>query len=209
MIEFMVYMVLSVGMLLALAWFFIFEYRYYRVRVLRKHLFDARDLLFAAAANGAMSFDDRAYGMARSVINGLLRKAEALSMLYLVGLATIGDKADREDRIVAFEKRFGRATEKLSDAGKTAVIAALEQAHFSVLSHVLHISVVFALPIQLYKLKQWIAVRLGALTSREEFSARVGRIETHMQSQLRELDRQAYALGESVEYEHQAFALAA
>jgi len=64
--------------------FFVFVYRRYRVAVLRHHLFAARDRLFERAKLGDLSFDDRAYGMVRTIINGLLRSADTLSIPTLL-----------------------------------------------------------------------------------------------------------------------------
>ena len=209
MIELTIYTAMSGILAMALVWFFMFEYRYYRIRVLRHHLFAARDALFTAAARGDLSFNDRAYGMARTVINGLLRKAEALSLPYVLTLEAMMPRADKDHRLDEFDTRFSKANEKLTETGKAAVARAMNAVHFYVVSHVLHISVVWFIPVQLYKLKLWVSNRLGSFSVREDLKFQIERVEDHYKERLRDLDRQAFAVGESVELENQAYALAA
>jgi hypothetical protein len=201
MIQFAAYIAGSALLLFALIWVFLFPYRTYRVYVLRHYLFAARDKLFAAAAQGELSFDDRAYGMVRTVLNGLLGKADDLSLGNFVLVETIGREEDHRECLDRFDNRFSEARAKLSPAGKRAVDEALAEAHFCVLSHILHISVLAALPTQLFKLGLHLSVALGFIRGRDDWSQQKAGFARHLQTQLDELDRHAFATGEAVQFE--------
>ena len=68
-------------------WWFYWLHRRYWVDKTRQRLFLIRDNLFNAAARGsAICFDDRAYGMTRVTINGMLRTLEDYNALRALGL---------------------------------------------------------------------------------------------------------------------------
>jgi hypothetical protein len=202
MTELLIYTCLSAVLLVALGWVFLFEYRRYRVRVFRYHLFKARDNLFAAARSGALSFDDRAYGMARSVINGLILKADALSFTYIAMLRVIGSNRHRKERATAYDTRLQKACAKLSPEGKAAVKEALFKTHVSVISHLFHISVILGVPVHLCKLTLWIEDNVfGSETAESVADEKIGSWGKRMNVPLRDLDRQAFAVGASTAFE--------
>jgi hypothetical protein len=144
---------LTPALLLVFWWLWAIEYRRYRVLVLKNSLFEARDALFAAAAQGKLSFDDPAYGMSRILLNGMLRQAEALSLPHFAGMMLTRawwSNADVERR---FNERYSRAQTQLTEAGREVVRGVIDRAHLAIVSHVLHISLVFGLPLHL--LKAW------------------------------------------------------
>jgi hypothetical protein len=179
-----------------LVWLFLVEYRSYRVRVLRYHLFKARDTLFAAAARGDLSFDDRAYGMVRSVINGLLVKAEAVSIPYIALLILMCSRKDRKARSAEFEERLAKATAKLSVPGKRAIAKALLEINICVVSHAMHISVLFCLPTHLMKLSIFANARMDYDSYHEIADAKLEHVGDKVHAHLVMLEREAYAIGE-------------
>jgi hypothetical protein len=196
MSQLLIYIFLSVCMLGFLVWLFLVEYRSYRVKVLRYHLFRARDNLFAAAKRGDLSFNDRAYGMIRSVINGLLVKAEAVSIPYISLLFLMCSRRDREARSAEFEERLAGAIQKLSDPGKAAIAKALQEINICVVSHSIHISVVFCLPTQLMKLSIFANARMDHDSYHEIADAKLEHMGGKVHSQIVMLEREAYAIGE-------------
>jgi hypothetical protein len=147
-------------LLLGLVGFFLFEYRRYRVQVLRFHLFAARDRLFESARAGNLAFDARAYGMARHVINGLIDCADRLSLADLLIMRFLTRSSRREANGRRFHARFAEARGRLSPAGQKAVDAAFAEVHFCVLSHLLHVSVIFVLPMQV--IKAWLGPKMSS-----------------------------------------------
>ncbi len=162
MIEPSVKIVIAAALLLVFWWLWAIEYRRYRVLVLKNALFEARDLLFHAAERGTLSFDDAAYGMTRSLLNGMLRQAEAFSLPHFMGMLLTRAWWSHADVERRFNERYVRARAQLSDAGRDVVRRAIDVAHVAIVSHVLHISLVCALPLHLFK--AW--TRLRAITAR-------------------------------------------
>jgi hypothetical protein len=176
--------------------FFAFVYRRYRVVVLRHHLFAARDRLFERAKVHDLNFDDRAYGMVRTIINGLSRSADTLSIPTLLIVWSSQRIWNNPELRVWFDERLARAIVHSSPAGRADVSAALAEAHFCVLSHVLHISVLFGPLLQLFKLVlrisgerhfRW-AEQIAAAERRSELAQ-------PLSGALAALDREAHKLG--------------
>jgi hypothetical protein len=196
MSQLLLYVFLSAFTLGFLVWLFMFEYRSYRVTVLRHHLFEARDNLFAAASRGNLSFNDRAYGMVRSVINGLILKAEAVSIPYILLLFLMCSRKDREARSEEFEERLAKAIQKLSEPGKAAIAKALQEINICVVSHIMHISLVFCLPTQLMKLSIHANAVLDHVDYHKMADEKIEHVGVKVHSQLVMLEREAYAIGE-------------
>jgi hypothetical protein len=133
-------------------WLWAVEYRRYRVLVLKNFLFEARDTLFHAAEKGTLSFDDAAYGLTRIVINGMLRQAEAFSLSHFVMMGLTHFWWSNAHLDAQFFKRFGAARAKLTPEGQEVITEIMDRVHLSIVSHVLHISILFALPLQVVKL---------------------------------------------------------
>jgi hypothetical protein len=156
--------ILATALLLVLWWLWAIDYRRYRVLVLKSSLFEARDALFAAAEQGKLSFDDPAYGMSRILLNGMLRQAEALSLPHFLGMMLTRkwwSDAAIEHR---FNARYARAQTQLTESGRDAVRGVINRAHIAIVSHVLHISLLFGLPLHL--LKAWYRITAPRAQSR-------------------------------------------
>ncbi|MGD0007454.1 MAG: hypothetical protein ABSE93_02765 [Terriglobia bacterium] len=87
---------LHFALALFLFWTLCFHYwRRYRVDALRERLFQIRGELFDFAANGAISFDDPAYGQLRAVMNGMLRFAHKFTFSRLAMVLVLRKKLER------------------------------------------------------------------------------------------------------------------
>ena len=180
-------------------WLWAIEYRRYRVLLLKNALFEARDTLFAAAEQGKLSFDDPAYGMTRTLLNGMLRQAEALSLPHFIGMMLTRAWWSNAEVERQFNDRFTRSRARLTDAGRLAVRDAIDRSHIAIVSHVLHISFLFGLPIQLSKIWYRIGVvKAGNGRSRDLLESMVhsGSARSPMQESLGTLDASAHLLGD-------------
>ncbi len=80
-------MLFSVASLAGLVVLYFWLYRDYRIDLFRQRLFALRDELFDLARSGAISFDDRAYGLLRSTLNGFIRFGHRLTFFPVAWLA--------------------------------------------------------------------------------------------------------------------------
>lgn len=83
-IEMAVVAIQSLISLSIILWLLFWALPAYRLDRYRQELFEVRDRLFDYAAAGNISFDDAAYGMLRSTINGFMRFAHRMSFCHLV-----------------------------------------------------------------------------------------------------------------------------
>jgi hypothetical protein len=190
---------LAAALLLACWWLWAIEYRRYRVLLLKNALFEARDALFAAAEQGKLAFDDPAYGMTRTLLNGMLRQAEALSLPHFIGMMLTRAWWSNPEVERRFNDRFSRSQARLTEAGRSAVRSAIDRSHIAIVSHVMHISFVFGLPIQL--LKVWYRIGLVKATERGsqdllESIVHSGSGRSPMQESLGTLDASAHLVGD-------------
>lgn len=89
---------------LLLLWIlFFWLYRDYRLDLFRQRMFSLRDELFDLADSGELSFNCKAYGMLRSLINGNIQFGHQLGFLELVFFCFVGK---REKSKFSSAKRF-------------------------------------------------------------------------------------------------------
>ena len=117
-------------LLAALWWLFYWPYRSYRVDDARHRLFVIRDRLFDAAADGAsIRFGDRAYGMTRMTINGMLRNLGDYGVFRLVSIVW---RHSRDEHLRAMCAQYGQAFEgavrELAPEGQRLVIETIMHA---------------------------------------------------------------------------------
>jgi hypothetical protein len=192
-------LVLAAALLLVLWWLWAIEYRRYRVLVLKNSLFEARDSLFAAVEQGKLSFDDPAYGMSRILLNGMLRQAEAFSLPHFIGMMLTRFWWSNGEVERRFNERYSRAQAQLTEAGREVVRDVINRAHVAIVSHVLHISLVFGGPLHL--LKGW--YRVCALAAPRRHTPNVlesivysGSTRGPMHETLGTLDASAHLVGD-------------
>lgn len=134
-------------LLAALWWLFYWPYRSYRLDDTRYRLFVIRDRLFDAAADGAsIRFEDRAYGMTRTMINGMLRTLEDYGVLRLLYIAWRYSRDRRLQQMCAqYGEDYESAVQQLEPEGRDLVIDAVLRAQRVFLEHVLKTSLLMFL----------------------------------------------------------------
>ncbi|QWF71213.1 hypothetical protein KEF85_01570 [Methylomonas paludis] len=122
-------------MLLAAIWcFFVWLHYDYRIDVLRYRLFLLRDKLFAFAEDGKISFDDPAYILTRTIINGSLRFAHRLTLTDLL-LAIWVQKKHNKNIQDQYDTHFEKCMQNLNLNQKKKILALHNEMHFVMLAH--------------------------------------------------------------------------
>ena len=121
---------LTVLSLLGLWVLFFWLYRDYRVDLFRERTFALRDELFALGASGAISFDDPAYGMLRSMLNGYIRFAHRLSLLFVV--IVFARKRGELNEATSRAQALMRAIDAHPPETRSRLIDILSRTHFNV-----------------------------------------------------------------------------
>lgn len=121
-----------VAALAILAYLVFWRYREIQIDWLRQDLFKQRDILFDLASNGKISFDNPAYGMLRTTINGYIRFAHRISIwqtiyFFVVArpllLRTSDDFVDRWNKNVGvLSSEMSRELDKLKKAMERRVL---------------------------------------------------------------------------------------
>ena len=147
-------------LLAALWWMFHWPYRSYRLDDARYQLFVIRDRLFEAAADGAsVRFEDRAYGMTRRTINGMLRNLEDYGVFRLVFIVWRHSRDEQLRAMCAQHKQdFEGAVQQLTPEGQRLVVDTVFQADRVFLRYVFHTSLLMLLLYFSFKLLQRVLV---------------------------------------------------
>ena len=150
-------------LLAALWWLFHWPYRSYRLDDARYQLFVIRDRLFEAAADGAsVRFEDRAYGMTRTTINGMLRNLEDYGVFRLVFIVWRYSRDEQLQAMCAQHKRaFESAVQQLTLEGQRLVVDTVFQADHVFLRYVFRTSLLALLLYFSFKLLQRVLVLSG------------------------------------------------
>jgi hypothetical protein len=137
--------------LAVLWWLFAWLYYDYRLDLLRFRLFLARDKLFCAAAEGKIAFDDPAYVMTRTTINGSLRFAHRLTLSKLVVTALLRRRYDPHGG-ARYHAKLEESMHNLSLDQKRLILDAHFELHSALLTHVAHVSLIIFPIALLFKL---------------------------------------------------------
>jgi hypothetical protein len=107
----------SLVSLFGICYLLFWRYRSLRVDKFRQDMFELRDELFDYASAGNVEFDERAYGLLRSTINGYIRHAHRMTLWHVVFLGLL---IRRQDVKLAetFINRWEKATTALPDEVK-------------------------------------------------------------------------------------------
>jgi hypothetical protein len=129
--------VLSSGLsLVGLAWLYLWAYRDYRRDFFRARLFAIRAQLFDGAAEGKIRFDDPAYGLLRSTLNGFLRFGHRFGPMRLIAMAFFVDPhvflPDYD-----FDRRWRESTNSLSPEQRDWIRSLREQMHKAFFAHLM------------------------------------------------------------------------
>lgn len=153
---------LSIFALIAL---YRWPYRHYRVDRFRDEMFDARAHLFHLAAAGTLRFDDKAYGILRSILNGFIRFGGTLDMSSAFAIAYTDPQGNRESNARRFALEWRSALAELDDATRTEVLRIEKRMHRAVLVHLMLSSpplFLLALPVLALAMAPVVTVRLSS-----------------------------------------------
>lgn len=111
-------------LLLILAIYFVWlhYYKKYQLDLYRQDIFRIRDDLFLFAAQGNISFDNDAYILARTYLNGSIRFAERSSLLRIIIM-----RIKFEEHRPEFQKKLENTLKELTTDQKNAVSKALNK----------------------------------------------------------------------------------
>lgn len=161
-------------------WFFAWIYNDYRVDLLRCRLFVLRDKLFEYAENGEIDFDDPAYRLTRTLLNGSLRFAHRLTFADVM----IASRFHRKNPDSApYHALLDQALHHLPLEQKKKIVDIHAELHIVTLSHIAHTSLMlwpFAFTFKL-------AIKLHLLRKR--------RMPKNARKQLEPFDSALYELG--------------
>lgn len=120
--------------------YFHFLHREHWIDRTRQRLFRIRDELFDRAAAGEVNFNDDAYRLTRTTLNGMIRYAHELSVLDIVlsayALRRTGyDLDELRDR---YRGENDRALRRLPLAQRRLIVHAQQKMHVVALSHIVH-----------------------------------------------------------------------
>jgi hypothetical protein len=133
---------------LLLLWFlFHWTYREYRVDLFRQRIFNLRDELFDLAREGVLSFDDPAYGLLRTALNGFIRFGHRIRPFSLIWLAWRTDKEALWVATESFVTQWTEATGRLDKATAKRLNDILRRAHLWVADQLVFSSMVLLLTV--------------------------------------------------------------
>lgn len=144
-----------------LLWMFYGPHQKLRLAETRYRLFVLRDRLFDAAAQGeAIRFEDRAYAMARTSLNGMLRTLEDQgAVCWLVILWRVWKYESEQAKVSHHENDFRHALAELSREGRELVQETLEDAMKTLFSHMVSTSLCLLALVGLVKLLRRLQIR--------------------------------------------------
>lgn len=137
-------LITSVVSLCALIYLMFWCYRDYKVDRFRQNIFQLRDQLFDSAKNGDLSFDDDAYQMLRSTMNGAIRFAHRLNLAQVL-LFILLVRNDRNTANVSFRKALKDNIACLSHDQQKLVLKYHLQMNRLVIEHLIYSSPVLLL----------------------------------------------------------------
>lgn len=185
------YQILQLVLFLMLWWLFAHEYRQYRTDLLRQRLFNIRDNLFKEASEGVIGFDDEAYKLTRTTLNGMIRFAHEMSLTRLLIMTITQRYILKDEGILDYRRALKRALEGLSNDAKKSVLKVHGGMHICVALHVIHTSIIFAplcIPII------WV---LRALKRTQEVKNKIRKSKIYRHFLAPRLDAEANGIGQS------------
>jgi len=88
-------------------------YREFRIDKFRQQMFALRDEFFDFARDGGIAFDDPAYGVLRSTMNGYIRFGHRLSLLHALVFWVLSEPTSMRRPAESFESQWSVATENM------------------------------------------------------------------------------------------------
>lgn len=134
--------VISGALVIGFWWLLFFEGRQYWVDRTRQRLFNIRDNLFDRAAAGeGITFDDAAYGITRTTLNGMIQFSHNIGLARLLSIFVVYRDSRRRELVRQYNEEFHSAIEGLSKEGRVMVLRTIAEMHLVTLNHVIHTSV--------------------------------------------------------------------
>jgi hypothetical protein len=183
-------MVLSTAISLIGLWALYFRgYRAYRVDLFRDNLFRLRDELFDFAAAGEIAFDHEAYGLLRTMINGVIRGADRVGFLTVLIFAITSQRELHAEIVPDIERRWQKALGEVNATTERKLKAIRLRMHLFCFDQMLFASPSLALT--LVPLLLWVILTRMGSTLRERLVTRLGRVSSISDR----LDSAAFAAG--------------
>jgi len=127
---------------IGLWWLYFIEYRTYRIDHTRQRLFKIRDDLFKKAEEGIVPFDSKAYGIARTTLNGMIRFAHDLSFLRILIILFTYKKIDQGEHARRYHEEMCEAISTLPKPARKAILEAQLDMHLVLLAHIVRSSII-------------------------------------------------------------------
>jgi len=129
-------------------WLYFIEYRTYRVDLTRQRLFKIRDDLFKKAEEGIVPFDSKAYGIARTTLNGMIRFAHDLSFLRILIILFTYKKIDQGEHAKRYQDEYAQALKELTKPAQEAILMSQLDMHLMLIAHVVRSSLIMMMLIE-------------------------------------------------------------
>jgi hypothetical protein len=180
------------GLLYLVFWLF----RSYVLDKFRQDVFSLRDELFDEASRGAIRFDDPAYVILRTTMNGFIRYAHRLDFWNAVILITV-EKRRRDLGAEPFEAAYQRAMQGLSESQVEMINKYYNRMNTTIVRFLVNSNpeafpVLFAV---LVYLTIYVAMHMGAHVVRSNYSQGVAALPAIIK-QIAPLNDAAYAYGQ-------------
>lgn len=195
-----IWVLLFWGLLALLWWFFAFEYRHYRIDLLRQQLFRIRDDLFQHARKGDFDFDSKAYGMTRDTLNGMIRFAHELSIWRILVLIIIDRFSREQEARHIYDERHKDAMEELTDKQRDIIVKAEIKMHVRVLAHIIYTCLPLFIVVSILEIMLKGAIKIRLMDNWKQFKNNCRNIYSHLWTPV---DAEANEIGSSKYGSHQ------
>ncbi|MES9987056.1 MAG: hypothetical protein ABW077_04025 [Candidatus Thiodiazotropha endolucinida] len=144
--------IVVIGLLcVGLWWIYYFEYRRYLVDSTRQRLFDIREELFSKARQGIIDFNDPAYGMTRTTLNGMIQYTHDLCLTRLIIVGFTRSLLGPNEYVIKYKKQYKDAFQALESKSAKQVIATVNRdMHYALVAHVVKHSLFLLVVIWLF-----------------------------------------------------------
>jgi hypothetical protein len=150
--------VVSLISILVLVIFLFRLYPDFAVEKFRQEMFSVRDKLFDDARMGKIQFDDEAYWLLRSTMNGAIRFGHRINLPFALCAGWLFSNVEVVD---TFDERFQRAISRLPEETKDLMLQRCAEMNIIVGKHAVFSSPFFALT----ALAMFLTVRLSILVT--------------------------------------------
>ena len=137
-------MIIIIGILIAFL-YFIFDnfYKEYYLDRTREELFKIRDQLFNYASEGKIDFNEKAYGITRLQLNGMIRFIHEINIIRLIIMKITYSLYRKNDKsYIKYVSECKNAIENLSDDQKRIILSATEEMHKRIIWYIFHSSLI-------------------------------------------------------------------